>query len=134
MIQDNCLHNSRRFFFIFLPTQRGKWSSKMLLLAELKGVFLDLGFCCLPFQGGYLGVCGAFPFCLTSLDPPLFRSSAHPDSKSSKVEDLGFVKPLWRIVVASCGSKFSKAENFGFGRIVVASGGSKSSKLKILDL
>ena len=49
-----------------------------------------------------------------------------------------FVKPLWRAVVASGGSKSSISEALGFvkplWRIVVASGGSKSTEMEDLEL
>ena len=45
-------------------------------------------------------------------------------SRSPTIEDLGFVKPLWWIVVASGGSKSSDIEDLGvfkpLWRIVVA--------------
>ena len=54
-----------------------------------------------------------------------------------KVEGLGFVKPLWRTVVASGGSKFSKIEDLGFfkslWRIVIALGGRNPQQFKIFD-
>ena len=53
------------------------------------------------------------------------------------IEGFRRFKPLWRIVVASGGSKFLKVEDIGFVKplwqALVASGGSKSSKLKALD-
>ena len=53
-------------------------------------------------------------------------------SKSSKIEGLGFLKPLLKGAVASGGPKSSKVEGLGFLkpllRGIVASGGSKSSK------
>ena len=55
-------------------------------------------------------------------------------SRSSKNEGLGFVKPLWRAVVASGGSKSSNIEGLGFlaplWPTVVASSRSKSSKIE----
>ena len=63
---------------------------------------------------------------------------ASSGSKSSDIEDLGFVKFLWRVVVASNGSKSSKDEGVGFVKplwqIVVASGGSKSATVAGLGL
>ena len=54
-----------------------------------------------------------------------------------KIEDLRFVKPRRRTVVAPGGSKSAKIEDLGFfkplWRTVVASGGSKSSKSEGLD-
>ena len=56
---------------------------------------------------------------------------ASGESKSSKIEGLGFVEPLSSGVVASSGSQSSKIEGLGFSKPLlkgaVASGGSKPS-------
>ena len=55
-----------------------------------------------------------------------------------KRECLGLVKPLWRTVVASGGSKYLKIERLELfkplWRTVIASGGSKLSRVECLGL
>ena len=78
--------------------------------------------------------------CLKVLDS--LRLYGHPLLPPARVEileieGLGFFKPLWRIVVASGGSKFSKNEGLGLLRLCVGSfwplASRNSQKLKILD-